>query len=85
MDEKGLEFGDVLAKEIFQAIKQYNFIIAIMTGGYVRYLPLVPQGIILCCTAKTFQVKDNHSNAVGRCLTCTYARLILFSEVESIL
>jgi hypothetical protein len=34
MDEKGLGYGDVLAKEIFQAIKQCDFIIPIMTGGY---------------------------------------------------
>ena len=38
MDEKGLEFGDVLAKEIFQAIKQCDFIIPIMTGGYATSL-----------------------------------------------
>ena len=38
MDEKGLEFGDVLAKEIFQAIKQCNVIIPIMTGGYATSL-----------------------------------------------
>jgi hypothetical protein len=38
MDEKGLEFGDVLAKEIFQAIKRCDFIIPIMTGGYATSL-----------------------------------------------
>ena len=38
MDEKGLEFGDVLAKEIFRAIKQCDFIIPIMTGGYATSL-----------------------------------------------
>ena len=38
MDEKGLEFGDVLAKEIFWAIKQCDFIIPIMTGGYATSL-----------------------------------------------
>ena len=38
MDEKGLEFGDVLAKEIFLAIKQCDFIIPIMTGGYATSL-----------------------------------------------
>jgi hypothetical protein len=38
MNEKGLEYGDVLAKEIFQAIKQCDFIIPIMTGGYAASL-----------------------------------------------
>ena len=38
MDEKGLEFGDVLAKEIFWAIKQCDFVIPIMTGGYATSL-----------------------------------------------
>ena len=38
MDEKGLEFGDNLAKEIFQAIKQCDFIIPIMTSGYATSL-----------------------------------------------
>ena len=38
MDEKGLEFGDILAKEIFQAIEQCDFIIPIMTGGYATSL-----------------------------------------------
>jgi hypothetical protein len=38
MDEKGLEFGDILAKEIFLAIKQCDFIIPIMTGGYATSL-----------------------------------------------
>ena len=38
MDEKGLEFGDILAKEIFWAIKQCDFIIPIMTGGYATSL-----------------------------------------------
>ena len=38
MDENELEFGDVLAKEIFQAIKQCDFIIPIMTGGYATSL-----------------------------------------------
>ena len=38
MDEKELEFGDVLVKEIFQAIKQCDFIIPIMTGGYATSL-----------------------------------------------
>jgi hypothetical protein len=38
MDEKGLGYGDVLAKEIFQAIKQCDYIIPIMTGGYATSL-----------------------------------------------
>ena len=38
MDEKGLEFGDVLPKEIFWAIKQCDCIILIMTGGYATSL-----------------------------------------------
>ena len=38
MDEKGLEYGDVLAKEIFWAIKHCDFIIPIMTGGYATSL-----------------------------------------------
>ena len=38
MDEKGVEYGDVLAKEIFRAIKQCDFIIPIMTGGYATSL-----------------------------------------------
>ena len=38
MDEKGLKFGDVLAKEIFWAIKQCDFIIPIVTGGYATSL-----------------------------------------------
>jgi hypothetical protein len=38
MDERGLEYGDVLAKEIFWAIKQCDFIIPIMTGGYATSL-----------------------------------------------
>ena len=38
IDEKGIEFGDVLAKEIFQAIQQCDFIIPIMTGGYATSL-----------------------------------------------
>ena len=38
MDENELEFGDVLAMKIFWAIKQCDFIIAIMTGGYATSL-----------------------------------------------
>ena len=38
MDEKGPVFGDVPAKEIFWAIKQCDFIIPIMTGGYATSL-----------------------------------------------
>ena len=38
MDEKELEFGDNLAKETFWAIKQCDFIIPIMTGGYAASL-----------------------------------------------
>ena len=38
LDEKGLQFGDVLAKEIFWAIKHCDFIIPIMTGGYATSL-----------------------------------------------
>ena len=38
MGEKGLAFGDVLAKEIFWVIKQCDFIIPIMTGGYATSL-----------------------------------------------
>ena len=38
MDEKGLEYGDVLAKEIFWAIKHCDFSIPIMTGGYTTSL-----------------------------------------------
>ena len=38
MDEKGLEYGDILAKEIFWAIKHCDFIIPIMTGGYATSL-----------------------------------------------
>jgi hypothetical protein len=38
MDKKGLGYGYVLAKEIFQAIKQCDFIIPIMTGGYATSL-----------------------------------------------
>ena len=38
MDERGLEYGDVLVKEIFWAIKQCDFIILIMTGGYATSL-----------------------------------------------
>ena len=38
VDEKGLGYGDVLAKEIFWAIKQSDFIIPIMTGGYAKSL-----------------------------------------------
>ena len=38
MDENELGFGDNLAKEIFQAIKQCDFIIPIMTGGYAKSL-----------------------------------------------
>jgi hypothetical protein len=38
MNEKGLEYGDVLAQEIFWAIKQCDFIIPIMTGGYATSL-----------------------------------------------
>ena len=38
MDENELEFGDNLAKEIFWAIKQCDFIIPIMTGGYASSL-----------------------------------------------
>ena len=38
MDEKGLEYGDILAKEIFWAIKQCDFIIPIMTGGHATSL-----------------------------------------------
>ena len=37
MDEKGLDYGDALAK-IFQAIQQCDFIIPIMTGGYAASL-----------------------------------------------
>jgi hypothetical protein len=38
MDERGLEYGDVLDNEIFWAIKQCDFIIPIMTGGYATSL-----------------------------------------------
>jgi hypothetical protein len=38
MDEKGLGFGDVLTNKIFRAIKQCDFIIPIMTGGYATSL-----------------------------------------------
>ena len=38
IDEKGIEYGDVLAKEVFRAIKQCDFIIPIMTGGYATSL-----------------------------------------------
>ena len=38
MDKKGLAFGDVLAKEVFRAIKQCDVIIPIMTGGYATSL-----------------------------------------------
>ena len=38
MDEKGLQYGDILAKEIFWAIKQCDFIIPIITGGYATSL-----------------------------------------------
>ena len=38
MDKNELEFGDNLAKEIFWAIKQCDFIIPIMTGGYATSL-----------------------------------------------
>jgi hypothetical protein len=38
MKEKDLEFGDVLAKEIFWAIQQCDFIIPIMTDGYATSL-----------------------------------------------
>ena len=38
MDEKELEFGDVLAEKIFWAIRQSDFIIPIMTGGYAKSL-----------------------------------------------
>ena len=38
MDEKGLEYGDALAKETFWAVKQCDFIIPIMTGGYATSL-----------------------------------------------
>jgi hypothetical protein len=38
MDEKELEFGNFLAKEIFWAIKQCDFIIPIMTGSYATSL-----------------------------------------------
>ena len=38
MDEKGLGYGDVLAKEIFWAIRQSDFIIPIMTGSYATSL-----------------------------------------------
>ena len=38
MDEEGLEYGEVLAEGIFRAIKQCDFIIPIMTGGYATSL-----------------------------------------------
>ena len=38
MNEKWLEFDDALIKEIFQAVKQCDFIIPIMTGGYATSL-----------------------------------------------
>ena len=38
MDEKGVEYGDILTKEVFWAIKQCDFIIPIMTGGYATSL-----------------------------------------------
>ena len=38
MDKKGVEYGDILTKEIFWAIKQCDFIITIMTGGYATSL-----------------------------------------------
>ena len=38
IDEKGLDHGDILSKEIFRAIKQCDFIIPIMTGGYAASL-----------------------------------------------
>ena len=38
MDDEELEVGDVLAEQIFWAIKQCNFIIPIMTGGYANSL-----------------------------------------------
>ena len=38
MDERGLEYGDILAEEIFWAIKQCDFIIFIMTSGYATSL-----------------------------------------------
>ena len=38
MDEKELDFGDILAEKIFWAIRQSDFIIPIMTGGYATSL-----------------------------------------------
>ena len=38
MDEKELQFGDILAEKIFWAIRQSDFIIPIMTGGYAKSL-----------------------------------------------
>ena len=38
MDERGLEYGDILSKKIFWAIKQCDFIIPIMTGGHATSL-----------------------------------------------
>ena len=38
MDEIGLGYGDVLAEKIFWAIRQSDFIIPIMTGGYATSL-----------------------------------------------
>ena len=38
MDEKELEFGDILAEKIFWAIRQSDFIIPIMTRSYATSL-----------------------------------------------
>ena len=38
MDEKELQFGDILAEKIFWAIRQSDVIIPIMTGGYAKSL-----------------------------------------------
>ena len=38
MDEEEREYGEVLAEGIFLAIKQCDFIIPIMTGGYATSL-----------------------------------------------
>jgi hypothetical protein len=38
MHKEGVRYGDILAKEIFQAIEQCDFIIPIMTGGYATSL-----------------------------------------------
>jgi hypothetical protein len=38
MVEEGCEYGDILAKEIFCAIKQCDFFIPIVTGSYATSL-----------------------------------------------